>query len=120
MTHRCVKCGRDYSAKAPEILKGCSCGSQVFLLIRNAAQASALGDTAWLGNELKQVVKKEGKPITLEIENIRMLEKGVFELDLKSLILSKDPIVVRDSHGVYYIKVPERNSSASALAEERE
>lgn len=118
MTHRCVKCGKDYEDKSPRLLKGCACGSKVFLLIRSAEESKALGDTSWLAEKLGEFVRKSKKPITLEVENISMLEKGVFELNLKSLILSKDPVVVKDAHGVYYIKLPERQSSASALAEE--
>ncbi len=117
MMHRCVKCGKNYSEKSPQLLEGCPCGSKIFLLIKNAEEAKGLGDTSWIGDEFREFVRKHGKPVSLEVENIKMLERGVFELNLKSLILDKEPIILKDAHGVYYIKLPQKGSSASALAE---
>ncbi len=37
-------------------------------------------------------------------ENIRILERGLYELDLDSL-MAGDPIVVRSEHGIYYVKI---------------
>lgn len=42
-------------------------------------------------------------PVMLELENIQMLEKGVFNIDLKSLL--NDPVVLKDTNGVYYIRL---------------
>jgi len=37
-------------------------------------------------------------------ENVTILEKGVYELDLEGL-MKGDPLVVRSHHGVYYVKI---------------
>ena len=34
MSHRCVKCGKIYPSTAPEILKGCNCGSHYFFYFK--------------------------------------------------------------------------------------
>ncbi len=39
-----------------------------------------------------------------EVENIRVLEKGSYELDLESL-MKGDPLVVRSQGGIYYVKI---------------
>jgi len=35
----------------------------------------------------------------------------VFELNLDSLIKNRDPVIVKDSYGVYYVKLPQKASS---------
>jgi len=39
-----------------------------------------------------------------EIENVRLLESGVFEVDVLSL--AKNPLVLKDQNDVYYVKLP--------------
>ena len=47
----------------------------------------------------------DGKSIVLDLENVRIREKGIFEINLHSL-LQKEPLVVKDANGVYYVKLP--------------
>ena len=112
MPHRCVRCGTIYADNAIELIRGCGCGGRLFLYMKQQEDLQRLGDTNWIEKELKKIAeRKEGKPLSFEIENIRLLEKGVFELNLKSLVLNRDPVVVKDSYGVYYIKLPKKPSS---------
>lgn len=81
--------------------------------MKNKEDLERAGGVGWLARELKKLdERRKGRPLTLEIENVRMLEKGVFELDLASLVLSKDPVVVKDSYGVYYVKLPDKKRSS--------
>lgn len=41
---------------------------------------------------------------TEDVENIKVLTEGVFLIDVKSL--SRDPMVLKDQEGVYYVKIP--------------
>ncbi|MFH1306717.1 MAG: Zn-ribbon containing protein [Candidatus Micrarchaeota archaeon] len=38
------------------------------------------------------------------IENIRQIKKGIFEVDL--LGINSGPLVIRDSDGIYYVRLP--------------
>ena len=113
MPHKCVRCGEVYFENAPELIRGCSCGTKVFLFVRNIEELKKIKDTAWIEAAIREYVSIQSKPIALEVENIRMLQRGVFEFNLKSLF-SKEPIVLRDSLGIYYIKLPNKPSSAIA------
>ncbi|MFA5246400.1 MAG: Zn-ribbon containing protein [Candidatus Micrarchaeia archaeon] len=35
MPHKCVSCSKIYPNSSPELLKGCSCGSRIFLFLKN-------------------------------------------------------------------------------------
>lgn len=112
MYHRCVKCNRTYSEKARELIKGCKCGARIFLVVKNPSASGKIENAEWLEKELAGLLAKHGRPISLEVENIRMLRRGVFELNLKSL-MRNDPIIVRDPYGIYYVKLPAAKSSVS-------
>lgn len=42
-----------------------------------------------------------------DVENIKVLTEGVFVLSLQSL--NKDPVVLKDEDGIYYVKIPMRD-----------
>jgi predicted nucleic acid-binding Zn-ribbon protein len=110
MAHRCVKCGRIYPSAAPEILKGCSCGSHYFFFFREG-DVEALQKTEKLTrNEREEIMKdvkkivgpEMEKPIILNIESIRVRGPGKFELDLVN-ILKRKPVVYKLEEGRYVI-----------------
>jgi predicted nucleic acid-binding Zn-ribbon protein len=39
-----------------------------------------------------------------DVENVKVLTDGVFVLDVKGL--SRDPMVLKDEDGIYYVKIP--------------
>jgi len=102
-----------YRENAIELIRGCGCGARLFLYMKKDADLEKAGDVSWMEDKLK-VGEKEA-PVSIGVENIRLLENGVFELDLKSLILNKDPVVVRDSYGIYYVKLPRKGGTSSVL-----
>ena len=113
MPHKCIRCGNTYGENAIELIRGCGCGARIFLYMKKQEELDKVKDTNWLEGEIKKIAdrKGDGKPICLEIENVRLLEKGVFELNLDSLIKNRDPVIVKDSYGVYYVKLPQKASS---------
>ena len=118
MPHRCIRCGKDYGADAMELIRGCDCGARIFLYMKKKEDLEKAGGVGWLQRELKKLdERRKGSPLSIEIENVRMLEKGVFELDLPSLVIGKDPVVVKDSYGVYYVKLPEKKQSSILKSE---
>ena len=139
--HKCVRCGRA-ATSLQEINDGCPCGSKVFVFNKDAVEGSIAGEniapkemptgTVHDGNgklsddELaaRQPVEtalQDGKApesyharmafSTEDVENIKVLTEGVFALELHSLY--KDPVVLKDEEGIYYVKIPfEQNERA--------
>ena len=102
MPHRCVRCSKTYSEGSFALKSGCDCGAKVFIFLSDDAVDADLGDTKWIEEELAHIVKKTAAPVTLDAENVRVLSQGIFELDINSII--KNPLVVKDENGIYYIR----------------
>ncbi|GEM_PF-3339786 len=98
--HKCVRCGR-IATTIDEINAGCPCGSKVFSFIRED------------GEKKKSPEKEKKAPYSYharstftseDVENIKVLTEGVFLVDINSL--SKNPVVLKDEEGIYYVKLP--------------
>lgn len=59
---------------------------------------------AHVQDEFFKPIEAEEKKAGFEIENVRLLESGVFEVDVVSL--AKNPVVLKDHNDVYYVKLP--------------
>jgi len=145
MPHKCVSCSKVYPNSSPELLKGCSCGSRIFLYMQNEdvsikeamdsgleaviesgrvaelartqpvsvelvspkdAEARKIGD--YLGVRQAANGQKEqpaGNRKEQPAENITVIDRGEYELDIASL-MAGDPLVVRSQNGIYYLKIP--------------
>jgi len=103
MPHKCVRCSRLYEAGALALKEGCECGSKVFLFLKQEGDEEKIGDVKWIEKELAHIVNKADAPITLEVENVNIADRGVFELDINSLAIN--PVVVKDVDGIYYIRL---------------
>ena len=63
---------------------------------------------AWLEQELAFLAKDNIISIDAEsVENLRVIEKGCYELDVPSL-MQGNPLVVKNDKGIYYIKLPSK------------
>ncbi|MFW6230431.1 MAG: Zn-ribbon domain-containing protein [Nanoarchaeota archaeon] len=117
MPHQCVRCGTLYEDGAAEVLKGCSCGSKLFYFVRKEKLAEIQNMTADLSEKDKKQIENDvfdilgDKPenidetVVLDLESIRALKPGHFELDLVSLFNSKDPIIFKTGDGKYMIDI---------------
>ena len=96
MAHQCVRCGTLYDDGSSEILKGCSCGGRFFFYIRNDVQKETQALISTLTSEQKQEIEhdvlkmvgdkiEDDKPVVLDLESIRILEPGKYELDIVKL-----------------------------------
>ncbi len=109
MPHKCVRCNRMIEDGSKELLEGCSnCGSKFFYYIKKDAEHIDISLTKDQINEIEKDVrkiigdKKGEKPIILDIETIKTLGPGKFEIDINSLMKGK-PVVINISDGKYYI-----------------
>ncbi len=116
MPHQCVHCGKIIEAGSREILEGCSsCSSKFFFYVRDD-QVERLKKEEAPMREFSKVDKKkvekdvrdildikdEEKPVILDLESVRVLGPGKFELDLVSL-MNRKPIVFKLQEGKYMI-----------------
>ncbi len=112
MPHQCVRCNKFYDDGSDAILRGCSCGAKLFFYVRKDALEKVKEMTAELTRDEKKEIEEDvyeiigeeekEKPVILDIESIRVLEPGKFEIDLVHLF-KKDPLIYRVGDGKYII-----------------
>jgi len=114
MPHQCVHCSKIIDVGSREILEGCSnCGGKFFFYIRDeqATQLKEKIEIEFKGQDKKDVeedvrtilnITDEDKPVILDLESVRVLKPGKFEIDLVSL-LNRKPIVFKLEEGKYII-----------------
>lgn len=118
MPHQCVRCDALYDDGASEILKGCPCGGKLFFFIRKEriAEQKAEEEKMVLTQEQKSKIEQDvyemtgiedrDMPVVLDLESIRVLKPGKFELDLVRLF-NGDPLIFKLASGKYIIDVAE-------------
>ena len=113
MPHQCVRCNAFYADGAQEILKGCSCGARLFFYIMKKAIEEGKEIINNLSEKEKKHIEKDiaeilhikeesNTPVVLDLEAIRILKPGKFELDLVHLF-KKDPLIIKLEEGKYMI-----------------
>ncbi len=116
MPHQCVRCGKFYDDGANTLLKGCVCGSNFFFFVRKEHMEKAnevivkLDDTQkkQIEKDVKEMIGEEviDKPVILDLESIRVLKPGQYEISLVDLF-NKKPLVYRLEEGKYVIDLAE-------------
>ena len=122
MPHQCVRCNKFYEDGSNEIIEGCQCGAKLFFFIRkeklDKMRAVQEQFVALPEEEKKQIEKdvfsvmgveeeEQDEPVVLDIESIRVVKPGKFELDLVHLFDKKNPIIFKLGEGKYMIDLPE-------------
>lgn len=123
MPNRCVHCGRIIPAGSKEILEGCEgCGGHFFFYIREEllpklkaeAEKTIIEfgsvDKKKVEEDVRSILKVEDdeKPVVLDVESVRVLGPGKFEIDIVGL-MSKKPIVFKLQEGKYIIDLSNLN-----------
>lgn len=103
-----------YDDGSTEILKGCKCGGKFFFFMRKKDVEAVKEITVNLSQEEKVQLEqdaleligedKEEAPVVLDIESIRMLQPGKFEIDLVDLFKGS-PLVFKLEDGKYIIDI---------------
>ena len=114
MPHQCVRCNTFYPDGAKEILAGCSCGARLFFYIKKKNIEEGKKLVSNLSEDEKKHIEKDvaeilhikeedvNKPVVLDIEAIRIMKPGKYELDLVHLF-KKDPLIIKLDEGKYMI-----------------
>jgi predicted nucleic acid-binding Zn-ribbon protein len=114
MPHQCVRCNTLYPDGSQEILKGCPCGARLFFYIKKQHIEEGKELISNLTDDDKKSIEEDitemlnvkvedvDKPVILDIEAIRVLKPGKYELDLVHLF-KKDPLIIKLDEGKYII-----------------
>ena len=113
MPHQCVRCGALYDDAANELLKGCKCGGRLFFYVKKDKLKEIQEKTINLTKEEKEQIEKDvfdlvgseidkDQPVILDLESVRVLKPGKYELDLVHLF-KKEPMVIKLEEGKYMI-----------------
>jgi predicted nucleic acid-binding Zn-ribbon protein len=116
MPHKCTKCGREFKDGSTEILRGCpSCGSKKFLYVREAHRHKDVLEEKTIteiaretSEEVLEVVEIPGTPADPrgQVESIRILAPGSYELNLKKLSETDDMVVGVGKDAKYLLDIP--------------
>jgi predicted nucleic acid-binding Zn-ribbon protein len=113
MPHQCVRCNTLYPDGAKEILSGCSCGARLFFYIKKEhiqegkelLSNLSVEEKREIEQDVTELVHLQGdddRPVILDLESVRILEPGKYELDLVHLF-KKDPLIIKLEEGKYVI-----------------
>jgi predicted nucleic acid-binding Zn-ribbon protein len=115
-----VKCGTFYGDGSSEILKGCKCGGKLFFYVKQSKLEDAKKEveTLKLTKKQKQQIEddifdilghrdEDDQPVILDLESIKILKPGQYELDLVNLFKKKQPLIYKLEDGKYMIDIAE-------------
>ncbi len=116
MAHQCVHCGKLYPNAAPELLAGCSCGSRFFFYIRDELAEKIKRqeekpvelkgiDKVQVEKDVREMIGavEEEIPVILDLESVKVLEPGKFEIDVVNLFKKERPLIYKLEEGKYII-----------------
>ena len=114
MPHQCVKCSRIIPGGSKELLDGCSdCHGHFFFYIRDEQLEKIRENPIEIPEKEKEHVEKdiremagivdEDAPVILDIESVRVLGSGKFEIDVVNLFNKKRPLIYKLEEGKYII-----------------
>ena len=124
MPNKCVHCGKVYADGSKELLTGCSgCGSHFFYFIKKEyydqinrqvkdevlqekiEEINKL-DKVKIEKDVREIIgisDQEEIPVILDLESIRVLGPGKYELDVVNLFNKKRPLIYKLEEGKYII-----------------
>ncbi|MFH1801354.1 MAG: Zn-ribbon containing protein [archaeon] len=132
MPHQCVRCSKIIPLGSKELLEGCSeCGGRFFFYIKEEQIEKLKEKPIEIPEEEKKQVESDIRemagitdadaPVILDIESVRAIGSGKFEIDLIKLFSKKRPLVYRVEEGKYIIDLTSTlNKSAKDIKEIRD
>lgn len=115
MPHQCVHCSKIYPNASKELIEGCECGSHFFFYIREeiANKLQINQPAIELKEEEKFEIERDVReiigiddeeiPVILDLESVRVLGPGKFEIDIVNLFNKNRPLVYKLEEGKYII-----------------
>ncbi|NOQ32846.1 MAG: hypothetical protein GQ567_01410 [Methanosarcinales archaeon] len=112
MPHKCTNCEHIFEDGSANILNGCpNCGWNKFLYVpaepvTGDATDTDTKDATDAGMQPEKVKEMKDTVPDMEVESIRILEKGSYELNLESLLEREEIIMSMKEDGRYLIHLP--------------
>ncbi|MEK6872963.1 MAG: Zn-ribbon containing protein [Nanoarchaeota archaeon] len=118
MPHQCTRCGEIYLDASKELLKGCNCGSRFFYYIKQEKLDQLKREVREVMTELEKADKdqiekdireltgmdeKPDEPVILDLESVKVIKPGKFEIDIVSLFSKNRPLIYKLGEGKYII-----------------
>lgn len=114
MPHQCTKCSRIIPSGSKEILSGCSnCGSHFFFYLREdqivqenkPAIEIPAKDLENIEKEIRELagIVEPNAPVILDLESVRVVGSGKYEIDVVNLFDNKKPIIYKMEEGKYIV-----------------
>ena len=114
MPHQCTKCSRIIPAGNKELLEGCSnCHSRFFFYIRDEQLENLKEKPIEIPEKERVTIEKdirelagitdEYAPVILDIESIRAVGQGKYEIDVVNLFNKDRPLIYKMGEGKYVI-----------------
>jgi predicted nucleic acid-binding Zn-ribbon protein len=130
MPHQCVHCGRILPQANEELLKGCAkCKSHFFFYIREEKLQEIKEKPITIPEEDKKKVEKdvremagikdEEAPVILDIESVRTIGDGKFEIDIVNLFKKDRPLIYKLEEGKYIIDLSSTFSKSAKDLDEK-
>ena len=115
MPNQCMKCSKLYPDGSKELLEGCNCGSKFFFFIKKdiekvqeMTQNLTDEDKVKMEKEVLELIgeesEDENQPVFLNLETIRVLEPGKYQIGLRDIFKGK-PLVYKLDDGKYIIDI---------------
>ena len=114
MPHQCVHCKRIIPIGSKELLEGClDCKGHFFFYIKEEQFEKLKENPIEIPQEQKKEVEKDiremagiiedSAPVILDIESVRVMGEGKFEIDLVNLFKKDRPLIYKLEEGKYII-----------------
>ena len=114
MPHQCVKCSKIIPLGSKELLEGCNnCGGKFFFYVKQEQleqikkQVIEIPDNekSTIEQDIREIVgiTDEETPVILDLESVRVLGDGKFEIDLVNVFNKKRPLIYKLEEGKYII-----------------
>lgn len=114
MAHQCVHCKRIIPIGNKELLEGCrDCGGRFFFYIKEEQLGYIKENPIEIPETEKKKVEKdiremagipdEDAPVILDIESVRVVGDGKFEIDIINLFRKDRPLIYKIGEGKYII-----------------
>ena len=112
--HQCVHCGKLIESGSRELLEGCGeCGGHFFFYIKDEQLQQIKEQPIEIPAEDKIKIEKDVRemagiqedtaPVILDLESIRVMGEGKFQLDIVNIFNRKRPLIYKLEEGKYII-----------------
>ena len=114
MPHQCVRCSRIIPTGSRELLEGCeNCKGHFFFYVREEQLEKIKENPIVIPEPEKERIEKDVReiagitetdaPVILDLESVRAVGSGKFEIDIVNLFNKKRPLIYKLDEGKYII-----------------